>query len=342
MSAVRLGLSFYLVRIVFAFFSLWIALSVAATAQTDPAMFVGAAKCVKCHKVENEIWKGTHHFKTFKSMPPRKKAKSIAKAMGLRRIKAESQCLDCHFTSTIVDGEAEPVSGISCESCHGAGKEWVDVHSKFSGKTEQTETDAEEAARWKLAEEKGMIRPNGEGALYRLARNCFSCHLVPQEKLVNTGGHPAGSAFELVSWSQGEVRHNVWYSNGSNKNASADRKRMMFLMGIVVELETALRGVAKATEKKNYAVAMAKRASKSRKKVAAVAKLLSDVPELVTIVKLGKSASLKLNNEAELTKAADAVSVEALALSTKYDGSTFGALDKFIPSADKYKGKPAK
>ena len=97
-----------------------------------------------------------------------------------------------------------------------------------------------------------MIRPK---AMYTLAKNCYGCHVVPREKLVNVGGHPAGSKFELVSWSQGEIRHNLWYGNGKdNKLASAKRKRLMFVVGLVVELETALRAVGKATQKKSYAV----------------------------------------------------------------------------------------
>ena len=32
-----------------------------------------------------------------------------------------------------------PVAGISCESCHGAGEDWIKLHSQYSGKTEKTE-----------------------------------------------------------------------------------------------------------------------------------------------------------------------------------------------------------
>ncbi|MDJ0932204.1 hypothetical protein [Breoghania sp.] len=99
-----------------------------------------------------------------------------------------------------------------------------------------------------------MIRPS---MTYTLAKNCFSCHLAPNEKLVNVGGHAAGSAFELVAWSQGEVRHNTWYNKGaSNPAASTERQRMLFIIGRIAELETALIGVSKATQKADYAVKM--------------------------------------------------------------------------------------
>ena len=222
---------------------------------TDPAKIVGPNACAECHKQEAEAWKGTHHFKTFREMPRNTEANEIAEKMGVRRIKSESLCLNCHFTVQQKNNKEEPIAGISCESCHGAGQDWIKVHSGFSGKKEQTETKAEEEARWKLADSKGMIRPR---SLYQLAKNCYGCHVVPEEDLVNKGGHRAGSAFELVSWSQGEVLHNTWYSKGKdNVPASAARKRMLYLVGLGVELETALRAVGKATVRKPYAFEMA-------------------------------------------------------------------------------------
>lgn len=319
---------------------LGLALAVPAMAGgPDASKVVGPTECAECHKDETTVWKGTHHFTTFRSMPRSNKAREIADRMGIRRLKSESTCLNCHFTNQIVDGKEKPVAGISCESCHSAAKDWLKIHSEFSGKKKETESQAEATARWAKAEEAGMIRPK---LIYLLAKNCYSCHVVPNEKLVNVGEHPAGSSFELVSWSQGEVRHNSWYSKGVNQPASTERKRMLFLVGMVVELETALRAVGKATEKKNYAVSMAKRADTARKKVAAVAKLLPDVPELAKIAELGNAAKLKLNNDAELTAVSDQVAAEAVSLTTNYDGSTFGALDKYLPGPDKYKGKPAK
>ena len=87
----------------------------------------------------------------------------------------------------------------------------------------------------------------------------------------------AGSAFELVSWSQGEVRHNTWHSKGrENVPASAARMRMLYLVGLGVELETALRAVGKATVRKAYAFEMAKRADRARKQLAAAAKAAAE------------------------------------------------------------------
>jgi len=307
---------------------------------SDPVKIAGPNACAECHKQEVEAWKGTHHFKTFREMPRNTQANKIAERMGVRRIKSESLCRNCHFTVQQKDNTDEPIAGISCESCHGAGKDWIKVHSGFSGKTAPTESKAEEAARWKLADSKGMIRPR---SLYALAKNCYSCHVVPQEDLVNKGGHRAGSAFDLVAWSQGEVRHNTWYSKGKdNVPANAARKRLLYLIGLGVELETALRAVGKATARKAYALEMARRADRARKALAAAAKAVPTVPEIAKIVELAHSAGLKLNNERALLAAADGVSKLLAGLAETYDGSTMAGLDSLMPGADKFKGTARK
>jgi hypothetical protein len=307
------------------------------TVASDVAKIVGPNACSECHKQEAEAWKGTHHFKTFRELPRRKEANEIAEKMGVQRIRSESLCLTCHYTVQEKENKKLAIAGISCESCHSAGEDWIKVHSQFSGKTEKSETKAEAEVRWKLAESKGMIRPS---SLYRLAKNCYGCHVVPQEDLVNKGGHPAGSAFELVSWLQGEVRHNTWHSKGKeNVPASAARKRMLYLVGLGVELETGMRAVSRATARKPYAFQMAKRVDSARKQLAAAAKAAPNVPEIAKMVEYAYSAGLKLDNERFLAAAADGVSKLLVSITEKYDGSTMAGLDSLIPGPDKFKGK---
>ena len=325
--------------LVFCLCGLLLIVGVAAqgTVAPDAAKVVGPNACTECHKQEAEAWKGSHHFKTFREMPRKKEANEIAEKMGVQRIRSESMCLTCHYTVQQKENNKQPIAGISCESCHSAGEDWIKIHSQFSGKTEKTETKAEAEARLKLADSKGMIRPS---SLYRLAKNCYSCHVVPQEDLVNKGGHTAGSAFELVSWSQGEVRHNTWHSKGKdNVPASTARKRMLYLVGLGVELETGLRAVSRATARKLYAFEMAKRVDRARKQLAAAAKAAPNVPEIAKMVEYAYSAGLKLNNERFLTPAADGVSKLVASISEKYDGSTMAGLDSLIPAQDKFKGK---
>lgn len=302
----------------------------------DPAQVMGPDACGECHKSSVSAWKPSHHSTTFKKLPRSKKAKEIGKKMGIRRIKADSDCLTCHFTSAVVGNKTKPVAGISCESCHGAGKGWIKLHSDYGGKGAKKESESADHKkdRYVQSEAAGMIRPS---SLYEVANNCFECHTVPNEKLVNVGGHTAGSKFDLVAWSQGEVRHNVWYSKDNNE-ASANRKRMMYVVGKALDLEHALRGVGKATKKAKYAKAMARRAKGARVALEKMAEVIQ-APELSEMIAAAKAAKLKLNNADQLNAAADKVGAAARKFAAAHDGGAFAGLDLLIAGADKYKGK---
>lgn len=308
-------------------------------ARNNPAKIVGPNACAECHKHETEIWKRTHHFSSDRNLGHYKNTRSIARRMGIRSIFAKSVCTNCHLTNQAKGGRTRAIAGVSCESCHSAGADWVKVHGSFSGgKKKNTESPAEAKARWAKSESAGMIR---RANIRALAKNCFGCHVVSHEMLINVGGHSAGSDFELVAWSQGEVRHNVWYC-GDKKNRPADlkRKRLMYVVGMAVGLEVALRAVGKATHRETYAVVTSRRAAAAWARSATLAKALRNVPELAQIAAAGVSADLKHNNRKQLFAAADEIAEATKQIASKYDGSTFGAIDELLPGPEKFKGKP--
>ena len=302
----------------------------------EPSEVEGPNACGECHKETVKAWKESHHSKTFKDMPRSDAAREIADKMGISRIKSESDCLTCHFTVAKEEEVDTPIAGISCESCHGAGKDWIDVHSDFGGKDIKAENEdpAHKVKRYADSEAAGMIRPSN---LYDLAANCYSCHTVPNEKLVNVGGHTAGSKFELVRWTQGEVRHNLWYSE-DNTEADLNRRRSFYVIGKMLDYEYALRGVAKATSGGEYAKAMAKRAQRALAFLKKIDETVDDA-NLSDIITTGASAKLKLNNEAALTAAADSVASSAKKFASANDGSALAGVDASLPTEDKYKGK---
>ncbi|MEO7743169.1 MAG: cytochrome c family protein [Usitatibacter sp.] len=307
----------------------------------DPKRVKGPDACGECHEKSVMAWREMKHAKTFKDLPRSDKAREIADKMGAKRIKNESDCVSCHFTMAIPKGESQPqaIAGISCESCHAAGAGYIDVHSDFGGKDVKAkdETPAHKKARWEKSEAAGMVRP---GNLYAVAKNCYQCHTVPNEKLVNVGGHAAGSDFELVAWSQGEMRHNVWYTDGKqNKEASVERRRLLYVVGQALDLEYALRGVAKATAKDKYAVAMAQRARKAALGMKKVSDAGVKIPEVAEILRIAGAAEVKLSNEKPLLAAAEAVSTQAKLIATKYNGSELAPVDGLLPAAASYKGK---
>jgi Cytochrome c554 and c-prime len=294
---------------------------------------VGPLRCAKCHKVETAIWQHTHHFASFRSMPRSEKAEAIARKMGITRIREPGTiCAKCHFTSAVQNGTLQPIAGVSCESCHGPGKNYIDVHPGKKG-----ETPAQIAERLRKSEAAGMIRPKD---IYKIAKNCYSCHIVPQEKLVNVGGHAAGSPFEMVSWTQGEIRHNSWYTEGkSNPPASRNIQRKMYVIGAAVELSESLRAVGKATQNATYAVTMARRAQAAAQRLQAINNAVH-LPETGAMMAAAATAQLNLNNGPQLDAVADKIDAATQAFDRKYDGSQLGAIDSMIPGPQYYKGTP--
>lgn len=305
-----------------------------ARAGTDAAKVVGAEKCAECHKAEFAAWKETKHYDTFNSMHRKPEAKEIADNLGIQSIKRESVCLSCHYTEQGSGGEA--VAGVSCESCHGAAADWINIHNDLGGKdvTRATESPEHRKKRIEQSVSKGMIRPD---QIVPLVAQCYRCHNVPQEKLVNVGDHQAGSNFELLSWLEGEVRHN-FLDGKANREDSPERKRLLYVLGQGLALETSLRDLALATEKASFAVSMAKRASTaiaSLKKIDEAVK----IPEVEQMIAASQKAELKLNNQAALRTAADQVGAAVRKFATGNDGTKLGAIDSLIPDPSHYKGK---
>jgi len=237
---------------------LWVCFPVSASVYANTAWnhskVVGASECGECHEEAVDVWKKTKHQKNFKSLSKNKDAKAIAKKMGIKRIKhPDATCAQCHYTVGTKNGRKKIVSGVSCESCHAPGKDWIDVHNDYGGKgiKKKQESAAHKAARYRKLEQLGMIRPDN---IYGWARNCLQCHIVANEKLVNTGGHPAGSDFKLSKRSQGKIRH--------YDKASVDELRFLNMVSYATELELSLRALASAHGGK-YAKTMLQRASKA-------------------------------------------------------------------------------
>ena len=101
----------------------------------DPAKVLSADACVKCHAAEVNVWKNTPHSKTFEQLHRTPEAKQIARRLGVRSIKYDGRCVACHYTQQMDEGRAVTVAGVSCESCHGAATDWLDVHQDYGGPT---------------------------------------------------------------------------------------------------------------------------------------------------------------------------------------------------------------
>jgi len=303
----------------------------------DPAKVVGPERCGECHKSELAAWQQTHHAKTFLEMHRKPEAAEIVKKLGGKRIKQNEHCLTCHYTQGLKEGEPTALWGVTCESCHGQAKEWIDVHNDYGGKgvTRETETADHKKARLEKTAGAGMIRP---ADTYHAAANCYSCHTVPDEELVDKGGHKARSDFDLVSWSQGEVRHNYFYSSDKkNREASAAHKRVLYVTGKGLDLEYSLRAGAKATAAGPFL-------DNATKSVAAALSKLKEIqsaqpiPEVAEMITAASSVAVKPGNAAGLNKAAAGVAEANQKFGKSNDGSKLNAIDKLVPPLSTYKG----
>ena len=102
----------------------------------NPNKVVGNQACVKCHASEIKVWEKTPHSKTFDELHRRPEAKQIAGKLGLRSIKHDGRCVACHYTQqSDTAGNPHAIAGVSCESCHGAAKDWLDIHHDYGGNT---------------------------------------------------------------------------------------------------------------------------------------------------------------------------------------------------------------
>lgn len=314
----------------------------------DPDLIVGASECGRCHSVELLSWQKSHHFGTYRNLPSSKAAEEIANRLDIFDITEEADCLQCHFTlkKETPDHPPKAVSGISCELCHGPAKNWINLHNDLGIYKDNIEDEPAEhkAKRLSNAYAHGM-KPLTN--LYAFVASCFGCHTVPNERLVNVGGHKAGSDFEAISWSQGEVRHNFLDSEVKNGSRPRQHLQQMYVIGRMLDLEYGLRGLAVATEDGPYAKAMVARVQKARNHVVdlivsdeRLRKARIESAELKRIADLVPLAFM-FGNKDEYLNLAERVQVAAksFAATISLDEEELKQVDRLVPLSNKYKGK---
>lgn len=316
-----------------------VSLPLAAAAAPALAKTGGPASCAECHLQEIEAWKLSVHFKTLNTMHRRPETAAMLAKLGLKNIKTEPSCVECHYTRELVLDQGQVTAGISCESCHGAGADWVKTHGDYGeGFNQATEPAAHRAQRRADAIAHGMLNPDN---LHDVGANCYGCHILNDERIANVGGHSAGSAgFNLLTWSQGEVRHTILsHGNLANPEATPEHRRMLYVVGCILETEFSFRATARATEKAAFGITSARRADAARKQLEKI-QSLAPTPELAPILAVAKAARLRLNNVAELTAAADRLAALGHDFAATVTGDRLAGVDPLLPDASQYKGPP--
>ena len=314
----------------------------------NPLDIVGAGECGRCHAVELQAWQKTQHFRTYRDLPSSPAAEDIANRLDIFDITEEAACLKCHFTMRMEEpmSLSKAVSGISCEMCHGPAKGWMDLHNNLGDWKEMKDREPEEhrKSRLKAAYEQGMKPLAGT---YDFVASCYACHTVPNERLVNVGGHKAGSDFEIVAWYQGEVSHNFLASEVHNAQRPRDHLQLMYIVGRMLDLEHGFRGLAQATSNETYGKAMVTRIQKARNHLTDIIraderlhKERLDLPELKALIDQVPTHFMFNNQEAYLA-VAEQIRQTAKALSERLEGdkAALQRVDRLVPLSKDYKGK---
>ncbi len=303
----------------------------------DPAKVVSSESCAKCHAGEVRVWQQTPHFQTFEQLHRDPRAKEIAQKMGQRSIKRGDLCVQCHYTRQESNGRVRAISGVSCESCHGAARDWLDIHNNYGGPTVARESETPTHAQQRIAASiaAGMRNPKN---LYLVAQSCLGCHTVPNERLVNHGTHKAGSEqFELVAWSQGMLRHNFLRTNGEfNAPSPPKRLRVMFVVGKIADLEFSTRATALATERGTYGLTVANRAASLASELYEIQQLVND-PMLEQILKSFAAARLATNNAKQLNEIADEINRLGIQFAEQVEPEALADVDVMLPKPAQYK-----
>jgi hypothetical protein len=169
---------------------------VASAAGLGAADVLGPSECIRCHShgVQARAWQERDversgdkaHVKSLDRLRSRESA-TLARAAGVSSPR-DALCTKCH--ATVVRGR--PRAGVSCESCHGAGKDYLEVHQK-----------------------KDQYAPSVAAGMRDLrvkvpaiVELCVSCHVTTDPTLV-AAGHPVGETFDVAK-SLALIEHWSW------------------------------------------------------------------------------------------------------------------------------------
>jgi hypothetical protein len=238
----------------------------------NAATNVGPQKCQECHRAEHGVWEGSAHFKAFREAHKAKGAKEIAEASGGgKSMRKNDVCVTCHYTEV----EGKPKAGPSCESCHGAASDWLSIHNNKA---------IDKGQRIAAAQKAGMIHSS---MLFEIAQNCNGCHTMQNVdpamagKLIDAG-HPINGEYELVKYSQGQVRHRFYAPDVTvNQEMTKAELANMFLTGHAVGLVYASNGISKSNNAK-YKAEMQKRVDAAQKAIAAVKGQIASAEQLLS------------------------------------------------------------
>ena len=155
----------------------------------------------------------------------------------------------------------------------------------------------------------------GPSRIAALGASCYGCHVVGEAELI-AAGHPVPGPFDLAAKTQGTIRHNFVRGQGENAVASLERRRLLHVLGRLLDWSETLRGLAAAPEGSEAAARLSARAA-----------------ELRVLVEGLHDAAPRPELASALAEGADAATIAAAAwaLAAGCDGSELSGLDALLP-----------
>ena len=298
--------------------------------------YLGYESCRKCHQLQIEKLISTTHFKSFETAHRSQASKKICKQLGIRSIKRDARCVRCHYTPEKTSRGIRAQSGISCESCHGPSRNWVQGHNDYGG---LTITKAQETTRhknWRIENSitKGMRHPSN---LFLLAKSCYECHLVDDPEIVNRTDHPPISLdFNMVAWSQGSIRHNFLRTdNKYNAESPPERLRVMFVCDLIAKLEASLKAMAKSQAGSKHYAFVRRLYESTAKELFGISKT-TDNSEIRGVVEVLKRTPPDSRSDV-LISAASSINELGFQFGKSESGHLMNAIDELLPGKDDYR-----
>ncbi len=309
---------------------------------------VGPERCGECHKKEYKAWLLSSHSTLITDgydEDVTDEVEQIVEELELFDVESDGICDVCHYNYyRDVLGEQE-ITATDCETCHGPGAGWVDVHSSFgaeNGKQIRSAADeSPEHRRQRVRESLARGWRSPTHSTVALVNQCFVCHLGPDEEIVNDGGHVAGSRIDLVSWLSGEIRHNFQRTaQGENAPLTPERRRVFHVIGRALDVEHGIRGLTEAYSQGRFLKGLQERIGESLGELKKVRAKI-DLEEVTEIIRLAESVPLKPGggSRVKATSAADRIHAQVERFVANHDGSQLAAIDPLIST--ELRGKPA-
>jgi len=310
----------------------------------DPLHTVGVESCAECHEEVVETWERSAHARSYEYLAKSEAAAKIAEILGMSpaSIMNNASCVRCHYTQEAFSGVSQTTAGVSCESCHGSADQWIDQHNRKSLAPRE---------RADVAMSHGMNHPC---SIVLVSQDCYECHVIDDEQLVNKAGHPALSeGFEILSWYSGETRHNFLVQKpGRSVKSNSDqlqslpreRQRMLYLTGKLLHLSQSLKAMSIAHDppvdrdgkfiklpngKYTFAVQHSIQVRKLLDEIRSLQAILG-IPEFSKALAIGSGLIFSTGQQRQFAEASDRIRSLAREFCDKNDGSQFAGIDPII------------